>query len=154
MNTIMNGSDLLLYYSTDEGMTFTPLAHATSHSISYNMDTREVSDKKSGNSKAIAPGRTSFSGSADGLVTYVAGCDYHTLLGFIRNRTELMIASAQDDGADSPDSDAVASGTPAYYTGKIYLTSVDKTAGDQDSVSFSCSFEGNGDLTPVDGTLV
>jgi len=151
---IINGTDLLLYYSTDEGSTWTALAHATSHSISYSMATREVSDKASGTAKKIAPGRTSFSGSADGLVTYVAGCDYHTLLDFIKNRTMLKIASAQDDGLGEPDSDTVATGTNAYYTGDIYLTSVDITASDDDNTTYSVSFEGNGDLTGVDGTLV
>ena len=148
---ILNGTDLLFYYSTDSGSTWTALGHATSHSLSYSMGTRETSDKSSGTAKTIAPARTSFSGSADGLVTYVASCDYHTLLGFIKNRTMLKIASAQDSGGD-PDSATVATGTNAYYTGDIYLTDVTKNAPDDDNVSYSCSFEGNGDLTGVDGT--
>jgi hypothetical protein len=118
------------------------------------MATRETSDKGSGHAKTVAPSRTSFSGSADGLVTYVESCDYHTLLGYIKNRTELMIASAQDDGAGDPDSATVSTGTAAYYTGMIYLTSVDITAGDEENTTYSISFEGNGDLTDVDGTKV
>jgi TP901-1 family phage major tail protein len=151
---ILNGTDLLLYFSTDSGTTWTALAHATSHSISYNMATRETSDKSSGAAKTIAPSRTSFSGSADGLVTYVASCDYHTLLGYIKNRTELMIASAQDDGTGDPDSATVPTGTAAYYTGMVYLTSVDITGGDEENTTYSVSFEGNGDLGGVDGTQV
>lgn len=151
---ILNGTDLLLYVSTDSGTTWTALAHATSHSISYTMATRETSDKGSGTAKKIAPSRTSFSGSAEGLVTYVAACDYHTLLGYIRNRTELMIASAQDDGTGDPDAGTVTAVNTAYYTGMVYLTSVDITAGDEENTTYSVSFEGNGDLTPVAGTAI
>lgn len=149
---ILNGSDLLLYYSTDDGSTWTPLAHSTSHSLSFSMQTRETSDKGSGTAKKVAPGRTAFTGSAEGLVTYVAACDYHMLLGFITNRTALKIASAQDDGSGDPDSSTVATGTAAYYTGDIYLTSVDITAGDEENTTYSVSFEGNGGFTAVDGT--
>lgn len=149
---ILNGTDLLLYYSTDDGSTWTALAHATSHSLSYSMQTRETSDKASGKAKTIAPGRTSFTGSADGLVTYVAGCDYHTLLGFIKARTPLKVASAQDDGSGDPDDSTVTSANTAYWTGDIYLTNLDITAGDEENTTYSVSFEGDGDLDAVAGT--
>jgi len=151
---IINGTDLLLYYSTDDGTTWTALAHATSHSLSYTMGTRETADKSTGTAKTVAPTRTSFSGSCDGLVTYIESCDYHTLLGFIKNRTPLKIASGQDDGAGDPDDSTVSTGTAAYYTGDIYLTNVDISAGDDDNTTYSASFTGNGDLTGVDGTKV
>jgi tail tube protein len=151
---IMNGTDLLLYYSADDGTTYTAFAHATAHSISYDMGTRKTSDKKSGTADTVAPLRTSFSGSLDGLVTYVAACDYHALLGFIKNRTMLKVATATDDGSGDPDDSTVATGTAAYYTGDIYLTNVTKNANDEDNVTYSASFIGNGELDPVDGTAV
>jgi len=149
---IMNGTDLLLFYSTDEGSTYTAFGHATAHSISYDMGTRKTSTKSTGTADTVAPLRTSFSGSLDGLVTYVADCDYHKLLGFIKARTMLKIASASATGAGAPDSAQVATGTAGYYTGDIYLTNVSKTASDEDNVSYSASFIGNGDITAVDGT--
>lgn len=151
---ILNGTDLLFYYSTDEGVNWTALAHATSHSLSYQMATRDVSDKASGKATKKAVGRTSFSGSASGLVTYAEGCDYHTLLGMIKERTMLKIASAQDDGSGDPDDATVATGTAAYYTGDIWLTDVSKDAPDDQNVTYSVTFEGTGDITGVDGTQV
>lgn len=136
---IINGTDLLLYYSTDDGVTWTALGYATSHSLSYAMTSRDVSHKKSGTAKKIEPSKTAFTGSAEGLVTYVADCDYHMLLGFITNRTPLKIAAAQDD-SDTPDSNNI-------VTSDIYLSSVDITAGEEENSVYSISFEGNDDIS-------
>jgi predicted secreted protein len=141
MAEIMNGTDLFLF--VDEADGDTPLAHATSHSISYSMGTRETSDKSSGNATTIAPTRTRYTGSADGLVTFDADCDYHTLMAFVIARTKLFITSAH-----------VATGavdlSMKNYTGEIYLTDVTLNAADQENASYSITFEGNGALTPVD----
>lgn len=140
---IINGTDLLLYYSTDEGATWTALGYATSHSLSYNLTTRDVSHKKSGTGKKIEPGKTSMTGSADGLVTYVADCDYHMLQGFIKARTPLKIAGAQDD-SDDPDTDNI-------VTSDIYLTNVDITGAEEENTVYSIAFEANDDIAHTTG---
>ena len=139
---ILDGQDLVLFTSQDEGVTWDAFANATSHTLSVSMATRDTSNKNSGKFRKLAPGRLSWSGGSEGLVDYSGNCDYHTLMDLILNRTKIMIASAVND-ADSPDESL------QYYKGSVYLTSVEKNSADGDNVSYSVSFEGADDLIPV-----
>lgn len=141
---IINGTDLLLYYSTDDGATWTALAHATSHSLSYQMKTRDVSHKRSGTGRVTQRSRTGMTGSAAGLVSYDADCDYHVFQGFIKNRTLLKIASAEDNGSDAPD-------TTNIVTSDIYLTDVSKDVPDDENVTYSITFEAAEDIAHTRG---
>jgi len=136
---IINGTDLLLYFSTDDGATWEALAHATSHSLNYDMSTRDTSHKKSGTAKTIAVNPTTMTGSADGLVSYVEGCDYHTLLSYIKDQRLIKFASAQDD-TDDPDSDN-------RIIGDIYLTNVSITSSNDENVVYGIAFKSAEDIT-------
>jgi TP901-1 family phage major tail protein len=139
--SVLNGTDLILMVDTGSGNV--PVAHATSHSISLEVETRDISSKSSGVWADAEAGRISWSGSVDGLVSYDAAFGYAELFDLVVARTKVKVVSAIFDGNET---DKVKDDTYVVF-GDVILTSLEKTSPDNDNVTFSLSFTGAGALT-------
>ena len=79
----------------------------------------------------------------DGLVSYdTTACNYETLFDAMLARVPITLISCIR-GATVP---ATPKPTTIVYTGSAVITSLEKTSGDQEAVTFSVSFEGDGAL--------
>jgi TP901-1 family phage major tail protein len=112
----------------------TVIAHLTSNGISVSHSTRDASSKGSGGAKESLEGQTSWSISGEGLFAEDASYGYEDLWDAWLARTKLTITY----------SDAVAD--DIEYSGDAYITSLDRTDGMEESVTFSVSLEGTGVL--------
>lgn len=133
---ILNGTSLLLYI--DVSGTPTPIAFATSGSLSISMDTRETTNKESQGWRALLESTKSFTLEAEGFHALDAtNFDFKDLYAKLNNREPV---SVQFSVAATP-----ASGD-YYYTGSAFITSLSLDSPLEDSVTFSASFEGTGAL--------
>lgn len=142
MSTTINGSDLVLLIEV--GGSLTPVAHATSHSLDVEVGTRDVSSKASGKWTESEATRMSFSGSSDGLVSYSDSVGYHKLFELMTSRQPIEIASVLTEDGESPLAGS------KMYKGEVILTSLNKSAPDNDNATYSISFTGTGPLSPID----
>ena len=138
---ILNGTSLLLY--VDVSGTKTPIAYATSGSLSVNMDTRETTNKESGGWRSLLESTRSWTMEAEGFHAMDAtNFDFQDLFAKIETRTAVDLQFSI--GATPATGDT-------YYSGSAYITSISLDSPLEDSVTFSCSFEGTGvlaDTTP------
>jgi TP901-1 family phage major tail protein len=133
---IMNATDVLIQFSTDE-TTFDEVGRMTNSSLSISMETRDTSNKDSAGFRELLSGQRSWSLAGDGLVVYsLTGADgFHDLFGYWTGRTNLFVKFG-----------SVSSGEKSY-AGRGFITSLDQEAGVEDNATFSFSFEGTGVLT-------
>ena len=134
---IINGTLMGIY--VDVTGTDTLVSNQTNATMSINMDVRDISSKDSGGWKDSAEGQRSFSFSADAYVDFAAGYTIDDLYAFMNTRTQLTVRMSTETS------------THKYYEGCAYLTSIEMSAGVEDSVTFSITLEGTGALT--EGTI-
>ena len=140
MADVINGSDLYVFIDGDI------VAHATSHTLSMKMNTRDTSNKDTGKFNTKAVGRMDISATADALVVYT---NVEALLTAYLARSVVALTFAQRTGAVLTDGVYVggtADTTTFYAEGNFIITGFDMNAGDQENASYSVSFE-NSDAT-------
>lgn len=136
---IFNGTDLILKVQAAAGSANEfKLMHSQNVSLSYNVDTIDITDKDSGGNRTLLGGTKSFSLSADGLMDFVSAgssTDVDELFTSSRNRTAVTFTFAL--------------ATPAgyTYTGSGFITSLEISGGTEDAPTYSVSIEGSGDIT-------
>tara|TARA_Y100000052_G_C2952779_1_gene88347 strand:- start:2277 stop:2702 length:426 start_codon:yes stop_codon:yes gene_type:complete len=135
---IFNGTDLVLTLSSTSGGSEFKTLHATSCSISMNVDTIDVSTKDSAGFRDLIGGQKSFSLSADGLMDFTSTgstTDPDELFTQMMNRTAVTFTFAL--------------ATPAgyKYTGSGFITSLEITGGVEDAPTYSVSLEGSDAIT-------
>ena len=136
---IFNGTDLILKVQAASGAADEfKLMHSQNVSLSYNVDTIDITDKDSGGNRTLLGGTKSFSLSADGLMDFVSAgssTDVDELFTSARNRDAVTFTFAL--------------ATPAgyTYTGSGFITSLEISGGTEDAPTYSVSIEGSGDLT-------
>jgi len=136
---IFNGTDLILKVQATTGAaTEFKLMHSQNVSISYNVDTIDITNKDSGGNRTLLGGTKSFSLSADGLMDFVSAgttTDVDELFTQARDRELVTFTFAL--------------ATPAgyTYTGSGFITSLEISGGTEDAPTYSVSIEGSGDLT-------
>ena len=134
---ILNGTSLLLY--VDVSGTQTPIAFATSGSLSLNMDTRETTNKESAGWRELLESTKSWTMEAEGFHALDAtNFDFKDLYAKLAARTQVSLQFSV--GASPATGDY-------YYSGSAYITSISMDSPLEDSVTFSCSFEGTGVLS-------
>jgi hypothetical protein len=127
-NEIINGTDIFVF------MDSVVVAHATSHTLSVKMATRNTSNKDSGIYETKAAGRMDVTASCDGLVVYEAG--YAQLINAMALRLPVTLEFGQKaTGTDTLD-EAV-----WYASGEFLITSFDMNAPDAGNTTYSASFE-------------
>ena len=134
---IINGTLLGIY--VDVTGTDTLVSNQTNATMSINMDVRDISSKDSVGWKESAEGQRSFSFSADAFLDFGAGYSVDDLYAFMNTRTQLTVRMSTETS------------THKYYEGCAYLTSIEMSAGVEDSATYSITLEGTGALT--EGTV-
>lgn len=130
---ITSGSDLFVFTSSS-----TPLAHATSWTLSIKNNTRNTSDKEVGSYDVVRPARFTVTASADGLVAYG---DFEAFVtGMIAKTPFTLYFGKGNRSATDGTVTAFASGS-TYASGAFYATSWEETAPDGNNATYSISFE-------------
>jgi predicted secreted protein len=142
LNEVINGTDLFVF------LTGTSIAHATSHTLSMKMATRNTSNKDSGLWEQKAPGRMDVTASCDGLMVYGA-TEFERLSGALTNRIPVALKFGQKVLTGS-----TIDTTYWYASGDFIVTGFDMTAGDAENATFSCSFEHYSGFTLTNTTSV
>ena len=126
---VINGTDLYVFVS---GL---PLAHATSHSLSFKMSTRDTSDKASGIWLTKAPGRMDVTITAEGLCAYG---QFESIANSMITRAPLSIFLGKASDASVSGMDSTSG---SYASGIFYVTSWDHTAGQEANATYSVTFD-------------
>jgi predicted secreted protein len=111
----------------------TLVAYSKGCKLTYTHDVRDTTTKDDNGVKSVAEGMTSWKVDVDGLV--VEGSNFTTLFSSIKGRTKVTLSFTSSVSGDKK------------YSGSAYVSSLDQDAPDQQSTTFSASFEGTGALT-------
>lgn len=141
-NRVINGSDIVLSVKDkDDAGNALPIACATSHTIEITNAVREVSCKGSGDFTTSEYGRFSWTASTDALLNLGAGAtyaSYASLVTLMLGKKIISIESFYDEDGN---------GTDTYkLAGEAIITSINKTAADNENASYSVSLQGRGAL--------
>ncbi|MFW5847942.1 MAG: phage tail tube protein [bacterium] len=140
MATYINGTDFLMFEQTT-GDTYNLIGGATSHSLEVSGDILEAPSKDSGQWLDKVYGRSNWTASMDGLVTFDdEKYNYDYLLNKKINQEDLTVVFALNNGDNEPDT------TKKYYKGTALIESVSLTAPDADNTTYSVSLQGSGAL--------
>jgi TP901-1 family phage major tail protein len=126
---IMNGTLLGVYVGS------TLIAHATEGSISLSMDTRDATTKGSSGNRELLESTRSGSISVSALYADDAAYGVNDLMTVFSNRTSVTVKFSTEVSGDD------------YWSATAYLTSLEVSAGMEDSATFSASFEITGAIT-------
>lgn len=145
MADVLNGTSLLLYRETGEvgSETYKAVGHATSHTMTVTMATRDTSTKDSGDYTSREGGRLDVSGSADGLTVYEDDFNFEDMQDIITSREIVVMVFAKSEDEDANTSPDL---TEPYARGSFYITSYEQSAPDQENATYSISYEGIGDF--------
>lgn len=132
---VINGTDLYVFIDGDV------VAHATSHTLSMKMNTRDTSNKDTGiwNTKAV--GRLDMSATADALVVYA---DFAVMAEALLAREVVQLGFGERSGGVLTDGVYVGGNLDTlkfYGEGNFIITGLDMNAADQENASYSASFE-------------
>lgn len=135
------GQDFFIFSTTGatSGVSaYTVIACSSSAKFTVNSELQDITNKDSGTWVVKTPKRFSWSGSSDHMFetgNVTNGYDY--LLAKMTSKTPINL------GFNVKAGNVMAAGA---YVGSAYITSLDLTAGDNDVVIFSVSFDGSGEL--------
>ena len=120
---IVKGTDFLVYLGG------TAITHSTSASMSIAMDTIETSNKDTNDWATFKPGRRNGTASCDGMVALDATYNFSHLFGLVESQTGVVVRMGTGVSQDK------------YYQASAYITSLDLTGGDNESSTYSASFQ-------------
>lgn len=113
----------------------TIVSHLTSVDLSFEMSTREATSKDSGGDKDVLEGLKSVSGSCSGYFAEDATFGYEDLYDLYDARTAIVMLWTSAVAGD------------VTYSVSAYITSLSRTSGVEESMTFDCSVEGTGTVT-------
>jgi hypothetical protein len=148
MASVVNGSNIVLYYYdpiTEEGI---PFGAATNCSFEVSVDQLEVSSQSCGYFKVFKPDMATWKVDCDGFIA-LRDYSYLFLANLQLSRAQILIKFQIDnDNGDNSD-------TLGYtvFNGAANLASLNITGGVEDSSSYSVSLQGTGPYT-ITGTQV
>jgi TP901-1 family phage major tail protein len=125
----MNGTDLAFYL--DGAL----IGHATEGSISISEEPRDTTTKESGAWRELAEGLRSWSGSTTHFHAEDATVNVDDLYAHVVARTAVDVVFSTEQTGDK------------RWSGTVRVTSIEVSAGVEDNVGLSVSFEGTGPLT-------
>jgi TP901-1 family phage major tail protein len=131
---IVNGS-LLLVYIEDVAV-----AHATSHSLSVTMASRNATTKDNAGWTSKKAGLREWTVTGEGLVALDAAYGMSELFTIMTNRTTCTIKFSTEVSADE------------FWGGEAILTSLQCDAPMEENATYSFTFEGDGALTQYSQT--
>jgi len=130
---INNGTLVALY---KDG---TKITNLTSNSFSINMATRDATTKDSAGWETVLEGLRSAEFSAEGYFAENAALSFSALYAKIAARTQFTARFSSEVTGDK------------YYEAEVYLTSLESSAPNEDSQTFSCTLKVTGAVT--EGTV-
>ena len=138
-NNVINGTLAVIKTGADHA-TSTAIALSTNASLSFTMETRDISNKSSGGWRELLEAQRSWSVSCEGLYAFLddsgaAVKNYDDFWTLMNTRTPMYIEISTGVGGDK------------YYGGQCYITSLEQSAPMEDNMTYSMSFEGTGVLT-------
>jgi len=134
----INSTNIVVQISEDAQSTWDTMGFATSASLSWSMDTRDITTKDSSGRRDIASGKTQWSVTFYGLATYATVADKDTpsdIFTLADAKTSVGIRYGYLNTGDF------------VYTGSGYFTNYSQDAGVEDNNTFSVTFEGTGQLS-------
>ena len=144
-NDVINGSEVLIFFSsyvTGTTPTWEVAAHATSHSLSIKMATRDTSNKGTGVYVTKAEGRLDVSGSMEGMYIDSDTYNYADFAAAIIARTPLLMLFGKETSSGSTLPDTTTTGGAHFYASGLFLiTGLDATFPDQANSTYSVAFE-------------
>ena len=132
---VINGTDLYVFLNG------TRVAHATSHSISMKMATRNTSNKDTGKFNTKGVGRMDITATSENLLVYT---DFATLGAAYLDRNVVELKFGEQTGAVLTDGELVGGGINSsvfYAMGNFIITGLDQNAGDEQNASYTVNFE-------------
>lgn len=116
----------------------TLVASAKSCKLTVTHEPRDTNTKDDAGWKTVAEGNRSWKVDCDGLVN-ASSNSFSTLFALVTARTEVTLSFQSSVSGDK------------HYRGRGYIATLDQSADNESSVTFSASFDGDGALT--EGTL-
>jgi len=113
----------------------TVVSHLVSNGLTREMSTRDTSSKDSGGNKESLEGQKSFGGDCSGWMADDATYGYIDLEVLFEARQAVEVVWSTEATGDTS------------YTGQCFLTSLTKTSGLEETVTFDCTLEGTGAVT-------
>ncbi len=120
----------------------TVVLNLTSCDISQEMATRDVTTKTSAGNRELLEGMMSWSGSASGFFEDEDAEGHKMLLAALQARTAVALIYTEYNATGT----TAASGN-TNYTGSIFITSISRSDGLEDTATWEVSFDGTGALT-------
>lgn len=130
-STGINNGTLTALYVQVAG-TPTKVAHLTNTEFSFEMATRDASTKDSGGWQDILEGQKSWSVSAECFFAEDATYGYDELFDAMNSREKVLILVSSQVNGDNK------------YKGQGYVTSLSRSAGVEESETYSISITGTG----------
>ncbi len=120
----VHGGDVLLYYTEDDGTTWTPFAHATSHKITHPTNVRTINSKTIGPNTSVKAGLHGQSTlSMSGLKTYDDE-NYWTLKSLRDARTRIQFKLSGRPSTDTDIFEVNEQAGDKFESGYGYITSL------------------------------
>lgn len=138
----LNGSNFVLYLGATLAAA-TPVSYAQNCSISISEDPRDTTTKFSLGWRELAEGLRQFSISADQLFAENATNGEEEMYDAFLARTPLFFKMTVQNGSIAATTEVNGN---TRYTGQVRITSLERSGGVEDNVTFSISLEGTGAL--------
>ena len=145
---LIRGEDMMLYVHENTGTEAapvwvdTPVAYATSNSLSYSLDTVDTSNKMTGNWKSALPGQIGWTISTDALISATDGhMSYDTLENLMILRSPITVKFGKATTGYELDN------TVIVRSGSAIITSLELNTENGGICTSSITLQGNGKLT-------
>ena len=145
---LIRGEDMMLYVKENTGTVGvpvwvdTPIAYATSNSLSYSLDTIDTSNKMSGDWKSALPGQIGWTISTDALISAGSGhMSYDTLEDLMIARNPIVVKFGKVGTSFALDTDVI------VRSGEAVITSLELNTERGGICTSSITLQGNGKLT-------
>ena len=126
---ILNGTALLMYVGG------VAVSHSTNFTLNLNHSVRDATTKDSFGWRDVLEGLRDWTMDGEAMMAFDATLSFSDLFAYYTGRTKITVLFSTEVSGDD------------YYTGSAYIGSMSKTAGVEESVTFSFSLEGTGALT-------
>lgn len=126
---IVNGTKMLVYVGG------VAVSHSTNFTLNLSMETRDATTKDSEGWRDILEGLRSWSIDGEAMFAFDGTKTFDDFFALYNGRTAATVKFSTEVSGDK------------YYTGSGYLSNLSQTAGVEESITYSFTFEGTGTLT-------
>ena len=145
---LIRGEDMMIYVHENTGTEVapvwvdTPVAYATSNSLSYSLDTIDTSNKFTGNWKSALPGQIGWTVSTEALISKTDGhMSFETLEELMIARKPITVKFGKVGAGFALDT------STTYRSGFAIITALDLNTERGGICTSSITLQGNGKLT-------